>query len=82
MNLTNITRQIEELLCNGHPIRIPHLGLLRLGVNSKRTETVSKFNAGTAIKNVHLNLLPDQEIKDELQKMKFEKVYYSAKTTE
>ena len=35
-----ITKQIGELLCNGHPIRIPHLGLLKMSVNSKGT-TVS-----------------------------------------
>lgn len=35
-----ITRQIVELLCNGHPIRILHIGLLKLGVNSKGESTV------------------------------------------
>ena len=71
-----ITRQIVELLCNGHPIRIPHFGLLKLGVNSKGESTVSDFNAGSDIKNVHLLLQIDEELKQELSKIKFEKVYY------
>ncbi len=74
-----ITKQIAELLCNGHPIRIKHLGLLKLGVNSKGSETVSEFNAGTDIKNVHIVLRPDAEIKEELRKIKFEKFYYDIK---
>ena len=50
------------------------LGILKLGVNSKGTATVSEFNAGTDIKNVHLVLVPEKEIKDELAKIKFTKV--------
>lgn len=75
-----ITRQIVELLCNGHPIRIPHFGLLKLGVNSKGESTVSDFNAGSDIKNVHLLLQIDEELKQELSKIKFEKVYYEMKS--
>lgn len=74
-----INKQIAELLCNGHPIRIPHLGILKLGVNSKGTATVSEYNAASDIKNVHIVLLPDKEIKEELKKIKFEKFYYEMK---
>ena len=74
--VANINRQIVELLCNGPPIRIPHFGLLKLGVNSKGESTVSDFNAGSDIKNVHLLLQIDEELKQELAKIKFEKVYY------
>ena len=71
-----VVKQIDELLCNGHAIRIPHLGMLKLGAKSKGTTTVTEFKAGADIKNVHLILVPDKEIKSELKKMRFEKFYY------
>lgn len=74
-----ITRQIGELLCNGHPIRIPHLGLLKLGVNSSGTDTVTDYNAGRCVKNVHLVLRPDAEILEEMKRIKFEKTYQQQK---
>lgn len=74
-----VNKQIAELLCNGHPIRIPHLGMLKLGVSSKGTETVSEFNAGTDIKDIHIVLVLDPEIKKELKSLKFEKFYYDMK---
>lgn len=61
-----ISRQIAELLCNGHPIKIPHLGTLKLGASSKGKETAAKYNAGNDIKGVHLIIVPDAEIKAEL----------------
>lgn len=74
-----ITKQIGELLCNGHPIRIPHLGLLKMSVNSKGTTSVSEYNAGHEITNIHLVFTPDAEIKAELESLKFEKFYYVMK---
>ncbi len=74
-----ITKQIGELLCNGHPIRIPHLGLLKLSVNSEGALSVSEFNANKNIKNVHIILTPDAEIKAALNELKFEKFYYVMK---
>ncbi len=74
-----ITKQIRELLCNGHPIKIPHLGTLRLGVCSEGTATVTEFNARTCIKNVHLVLVPDKEIKQELANLSYEKYYVKDK---
>lgn len=71
-----IVKQIDELLCNGHAIRIPHLGLLKLGVKSKGAKTVTDFHAGKEIENIHLILRPDKEIKSELKNLKFEKFYY------
>jgi nucleoid DNA-binding protein len=71
-----ILRQISELLCNGHAIRIPHLGILKVGVTSTGADTVSEYNANTNIKGVHIVLLPDKEIKDELAKLHYEKFYY------
>jgi len=71
-----IVKQIDELLCNGHAIRIPHLGLLKLGVKSKGSETASGFKAGVEIQDIHMILLPNKEIKEELDKMRFEKFYY------
>lgn len=71
-----IVKQIDELLCNGHAIRIPHLGLLKLGVTSKGEENATDFKAGKDIKDLHLILVPDKEIKKELKDMKFEKFFY------
>lgn len=72
--ITNaIVKQMGELLCNGHPIRVPHLGILKLGVSSEGTDTVTEFNARTAIKDLHVMLVPDKEIKKALREMKFTK---------
>ena len=71
-----ILRQVNELLCNGHAIRIPHLGILKLGINSTGTDTVDEWNATNNITGIHVYLLPDQEIKDELARLHYEKFYY------
>lgn len=68
-----IIRQMGELLCNGHPIRIPHFGLVKLGVNSEGVQSVKDYNAGRHVKNVHLTFKPDAEIKAALREIKFEK---------
>ena len=75
-----VNKQIVELLCNGHPIRIPHLGMLKLGVHSKGTASLEEFNAGTHIKDIHIILVLDQEIKNELANLSFEKYYEEMKT--
>ena len=68
-----VIKQIREHLCNGKPIRVPHLGLLKLGVSSKGVATVQEYNAGTDIKNLRILLYPDQEIKRELREMRYVK---------
>ena len=68
-----VIKQIREHLCNGKPIRVPHLGLLKLGVSSKGVATVQEYNAGTDIKNLRILLYPDPEIKKELREMKYVK---------
>lgn len=68
-----VVKQVGELLCNGHPIRVPHLGMLKLGVSSAGAATLEEFNARTHIKNLHIVLVPDAEIKQAIRKMKFEK---------
>ncbi|MBQ8064239.1 MAG: HU family DNA-binding protein [Prevotella sp.] len=75
-----IARQIGELLCNGHPIRIPHLGLLKLSSSSEGTATVEEYNAGKHMKGVRLAIVPDSEIKNELRNMRYEKYYDVTKT--
>lgn len=74
-----ILKQIVELLCNGHQLTIPHIGTLRLSVSSKGTESAEDYNAGQCITKVRLVLNPCKEIKNELKKMKFKKVYYTKK---
>ncbi len=76
-----VTKQIAELLCNGHSIRIPHLGILKLSVTSTGAKTVDEYNAGQNITNVHLVLTPDKEIKEELKKMKYRKTYTKKRET-
>jgi len=68
-----VIKQMREHLCNGKPIRVPHLGLLKLGVSSKGVATVQEYNAGTDIKNLRILLYPDQEIKRELREMRYVK---------
>lgn len=70
-----VVKQMKELLMNGHPIRIPHLGLLKVQVSTEGAETKEEFNAGKHVKNAHLILVPTTEIKEEMRKMKFEKDY-------
>ena len=70
-----VVKQMRELLMNGHPIRIPHLGLLKVQVSTEGTEVREAFNAGKHVKNAHLILVPTTEIKEEMRKMKFEKDY-------
>ncbi len=74
-----VTKQVIELLCNGHPLTIPHIGTLKLSVRSKGTQTAEEYNAGKCITKVRLVLTPCKEIKDELKKMKYQKWYYTEK---
>lgn len=76
-----VTKQARELLCNGHAIHIPHLGTLKLGVSSSGTETSEEYKAGSCIKNVHLVLVLDQEIKETLKRVKYRKVLIEKKET-
>lgn len=56
---------------NGHPIRVPHLGILKLGVSSKGAESIQEYNAHTDIKDLYVALVPDQEIKKGLHDLYF-----------
>lgn len=76
-----VSKQIVELLCNGHQLRIPHIGTLKLSVSSTGTETAEEYHAGHCIKKVRIILTPDTEIKNELKKIKFRKVYKEKKET-
>ena len=71
--LQAIMKQIGELLCNGHPIRIPHLGLVKLGVTSAGAQTLEEFNARIHIKALYVNLVPDKEIKKAIANVNFVK---------
>lgn len=71
-----VVKQIEELLCNGHAISIPHLGVLKLGVTSVGAPSATEFSANRHIKDLYVLLRPDAEIKEALGKMKFEKFIY------
>ncbi len=77
-----ITKQIVELLCNGHQLEIPYLGKLKLSVRSKGTQTAEEYNAGTCIKKVRIVLTPDTKIKEELKKVKFQKDFDKEKKTQ
>ncbi len=68
-----IVKQMREHLCNGKPIRVPHLGLLKLGASSKGVATLQEYNAGTDIKSLRVLLYPEPEIKEELRAMKYVK---------
>lgn len=74
-----VLKQIAELLCNGHPIRIPHLGMLKLGVSSKGADSIQEYNARTDIKDLHIVMVPDKEIKKALSEMKFIKYFTDQK---
>jgi hypothetical protein len=54
---------------------------LKLSVSSSGTTTSEEYTAGSCIKNVHLVLVPDKEIKEALKKIKFRKVLIDKKET-
>lgn len=76
-----VSKQVTELLCNGHQLTIPHIGILKLSVCSKGAKTAEEYHAGQCITKVRLVLTPCKEIKDELNKVKYRKVYYTKKGT-
>lgn len=81
-------KQIEELLCNGHPIRVDGLGTMKLGVTSSgvaeseviakypkydpEKEDVRKYLTARQVKGVHLLFVPCEEIKTHLRSVKFQ----------
>lgn len=75
-----IMKQMGELLCNGHPIRVPHLGLMKLGATSKGVETLKEYNAGTEITDLYVLLTPNKEIKNAIRGIKFMKYIKEKKT--
>lgn len=68
-----IVKQISEELCNGHPIQIPYLGIMKLGVTSEGADSPEEYNATKHITDLHISLTPDKEIKKALKKISFEK---------
>lgn len=81
-------KQMKELLCNGHPIKVEGLGTFKLGVTSEgwseedvkqrdpkfdpAKDDIRKHLSAKQVKRVHLLFTPCEAIKEQLRGVKFE----------
>ena len=64
-------KQIKQLVCNGHTIRIPRFGLLRLGISSTGADSFADYNAGKNVSGAHIVFVPTKKLKQEVAAVKF-----------
>lgn len=83
-----VLKQIEEQLCNGHPIKVEGLGTMKVGVSSKgvseqdvkkkypkfdpATEDICKYLSARQVKSAKFLFTPCEEIKTMLRGVKFQ----------
>ncbi len=81
-------KQVKELLCNGHAIKMEGLGTFKVGISSEgvsvadvqkryphfdpETEDICKYLTAKQVKSAHLLFTPCEEIKMALCSVKFE----------
>ena len=81
-------KQIKELVCNGHAIKVEGLGTFKIGVSSKGVseaeiqerhpefdptkDDIRKYLSAKQIKKARLLFTPCEEIKEALRAVKFE----------
>lgn len=64
-------KQIKQLVCNGHTIKIPRFGSLRLGISSNGADSFAAYNAGQDVKGAHIVFTPTKELRMEVAAVKF-----------
>lgn len=68
----SLIKQVQEMVLNGHSIRIPHLGILKPGLKSK---VYDKMKAVTGAEmSAKLMFIPSTEIKNDLKSIRIKKV--------
>ena len=76
-----IFKQVRELVCNGHFIRLPELGTLKIGVRTALDSdgksvggaaTVKEFNCKRHVGRAPIILMPSVDVKTEMQAVKFD----------
>lgn len=68
----SLIKQVQEMVLNGHSIRIPHLGILKPGLKSKAYASVREVTG--AEMSVKLMFIPSVEIKNDLKSIRVKKV--------
>lgn len=68
----SLIKQVEEMVLNGHPIRIPHLGILKPGLKSKVYDKA--LNVTGSEMSAKLMFIPSTEIKNDLKSIRIKKV--------
>ena len=66
-----ICKQIKELVCNGHSIKVGTLGTFSLGLKSKAAET-DKLVSAQRVKSARLLLRASQDLKNHLKAVRIE----------
>ena len=69
-----ICKQIKELVCNGHSIKVGTLGTFSLGLKSKAVVDAKKVSSEN-VKSARLRLRASQELKNNLKAVRIE--YYN-----
>ncbi len=81
-------KQMKEMLCNGHPIKIDGLGIFKIGLSSTgvteeevkqkhpefnpETDDIRKYLSARQVKKARLLFIPCDAIKEALRGVKFE----------
>lgn len=67
-----ITKQIKELVCNGHSIQVGTLGTFSIGFNAKVQPSAAEVTSRD-VKRVNVRLYESKYVKTELKATRFDK---------
>lgn len=67
-----ITKQIMELVCNGHSIQVGTLGTFSVGFNAKVQPTEAEVSAKD-VRKINVRLYESKYVKNELKATRFDK---------
>ena len=70
--IDSLVKQIREMVLNGHPIDVPHLGKFKAGLRSKQAYNELFFDINQS--SVRIMFQPSEELKKELRSVRFEKM--------
>ena len=68
----SLIKQIREMVLNGHPIDVPHLGRFKPGLRSKQAYNELFFDINQS--SVKIMFQPSEELKKDLKSVRFEKM--------
>ena len=63
-SLDLLAKFVPQQLRQGHTVKIPGLGSLRLTFKSDGVEDINNFRSGSMIKNARIIFTPDKELRD------------------